>query len=109
MPYQNCNAQPTTVRPIIHAYREDWNNEFARWWPRDVRYVLAPGSATLTIPLDYTAWSSVNGKVDQAQFKQALRNVSSLGVTFGTDCFFGHGIQVQNGSATFSVTSYQIF
>ena len=59
-------------------------------------------------------WSSVFGKfgnahaVAEAGFKSATQNVSRLGLTFGGGCFFGHGVNVRGGSATFALVAYRI-
>ena len=65
-----------------------------------------PAPNTITVPLTADAWSSVNGKVGNADpetkfaFDKALLNVSRFGVTFGGGCSFGHGVNVRGGTAT---------
>ena len=59
-------------------------------------------------------WSSVLGKFGNydaaslAGFSAALQNVSSLGLTFGGGCFFGHGVNVSNGTARFILSEYSV-
>ncbi len=111
-PFNTCPT-PASVRPFIWANRNSFA-EFDRWWSNPTALTLAPGSATLTVRLAPDQWSSVNGKfgnadaASQAAFTNALRNVSSLGLTFGGGCFFGHGVNVQGGSARFALVSYQV-
>jgi hypothetical protein len=109
----NTCATPASVRPFIWAYRNS-PAEFDRWWSNPTGYTLAAGTTTLSIPLSADRWSSVFGKFGnadaaaQAGFASAIRNVSSLGLTFGGGCFFGHGVYVQGGRAQFALVGYQI-
>jgi hypothetical protein len=111
-PFNTCTT-PASVRPFIWANRNS-GAEFDRWWSNPISETLAAGSATLTVRLSPDQWSSVNGKsgsadaAAQAGFNSALRNVSSLGLTFGGGCFFGHGVNVRGGSAQFVLLSYQV-
>ena len=104
---------PSSVRPFIWA-NNNGNGEFDRWWSNPRAITLAAGTQTISVPLTAEAWSSVNGKFGSADaptkfaFDRALLNVSRLGLTFGGGCSFGHGINVRNGSATFSLSDYSI-
>jgi hypothetical protein len=104
---------PSSVRPFIWA-NDNGNGDYDRWWSNPRSFTLAPGSATITVPLTPDAWSSVNGKVGNADspttfaFDKALLNVSRLGLTFGGGCSFGHGVNVSGGSAVFFVLEYRI-
>lgn len=104
---------PPSVRPFIWA-NNNGNGEFDRWWSNPRAMTLAAGTQTISVPLQAEAWSSVNGKFGNADaptrfaFERALLNVSRLGVTFGGGCSFGHGVNVRNGVATFSLTNYSI-
>lgn len=105
-----CNT-PSTVRPYFEHIK-DSGGEFERWWANPTSYVLAPGSATLTVPLTPDQWSSVFGKrgdydpASLAGFQEALQNVGQVGMTFGGGCFFGHGVNVSGGTARFILTGY---
>jgi hypothetical protein len=109
----NTCPTPATVRPLIWS-NGDSPDEFDRWWSNPTSWPLAAGSGTLTVPLSPEKWSSVYGRFGndsaaaRAGFTNALRNVSSLGLTFGGGCFFGHGVNVWGGSAQFVLTNYQI-
>jgi len=104
---------PSSVRPFIWA-NDNGNGDYDRWWSNPRSFTLAPGSATITVPLTPDAWSSVNGKVGNADspttfaFDKALLNVSRLGLTFGGGCSFCHGVNVSGGSAVFSVLECRI-
>jgi hypothetical protein len=73
-----------------------------------------PGEITLTVPLTPDQWSSVYGKVENynadslAGFEDALRNLGEIGMTFGGGCFFGHGVNVSDGTAHIALISYTI-
>jgi hypothetical protein len=83
-------------------------------WSNPIAQPLAVGRRTLTVPVAPSQWSSVLGKVGnvdgvaRAGFESAVRNVSSLGLTFGGGCFFGHGVNVQGGTARFVLVNYEI-
>jgi len=109
----NTCPTPATVRPLIWAHGNS-PHEFDRWWSNPTSWLLTAGSGTLIVPLSPEKWSSVYGRLGNASaaaragFTNALRNVSSLGLTFGGGCFFGHGVNVRGGSAQFVLTNYQI-
>jgi len=105
-----CTA-PATMRPFIFANNNDWSGAFSRWWAASDFVTLAPGSYTLDIPLSPERWTSVNGIAGSAaptQFASALQNVSSLGVSFGAGCFYGHGVYVDSGTARWVLTTYEV-
>lgn len=109
----NTCVTPPSVRPMIWAHKNSWD-EFARWWSNPTGYALANGVAELSIPLTADRWSSVFGKFGNADawalrgFTSALGNVSSLALSFGGGCYFGHGVYVQGGRAQFALLKYQI-
>lgn len=104
---------PSSVRPFLWA-NDNGNGNYDRWWSNPRSYTLAPGSATITVPLQPEFWSSVNGRFGNADtevrfnFDKALLNVTRLGLTFGGGCSFGHGIRVSGGAARFVLTEYAI-
>ncbi len=111
-PFNTCQT-PATVRPFIWANRNG-SGDSDRWWPSTASYTLAEGSAVLSIPLTPDKWSNVAGKSGSADrtmsaaFTGATGNVSSLGLTFGGGCFFGHGVNVRGGTARFILRDYRI-
>jgi hypothetical protein len=112
-PQTSACTIPSSVRPFIWA-NDNGDGDYDRWWSNARSFTLAAGTSTITVPLTADAWSSVNGKVGNADgatkfaFDKALLNVSRLGLTFGGGCSFGHGINVSGGTATFAVTDYAI-
>lgn len=112
-PITSACSLPASVRPFLWA-NNNGNGAYDRWWSNPRAFALADGSATIAVPLEPGAWSSVNGQFGNADsvarfnFDKALLNVSRLGVTFGGGCSFGHGINVRGGSAKFLLTGYAI-
>lgn len=102
---------PSSVRPLIWS-NNNGNGEYDRWWSNPQAFTLANGTATIAVPLQPQNWSDVNGHFGSASsetkfnFDRALLNVTRLGLTFGGGCSFGHGINVQGGSAKFALTEY---
>ncbi len=116
-PFNTC-VSPATARPYFevanpggrHLKRGESTDNF-RWWSADVAILLTDGTATVTVPLVPDAWSNVNGQrgsLNPAGFSWALGQVGALGLTFGGGCFFGHGVQVVDGSAQFALLDYSV-
>jgi hypothetical protein len=111
-PFNTC-VTPAHARPIIETSKGEADG-FDRWWSNPVAYKLEAGSITLTIPLTPDRWSSVFGKFGNsspealAGFQTALQNVTGLGLTFGGGCFFGHGVYINEGTARFTLTHYEV-
>jgi hypothetical protein len=104
---------PTSVRPFIWS-NDSGNGAYDRWWSNQRAYTLAPGSASIAVPLQAEHWSSVNGHLGSLDgetrfnFEKALLNVTRFGVTFGGGCSFGHGVRASSGAAKFMLTEYAI-
>jgi hypothetical protein len=82
-----------------------------RWWSNPVAWELQGGTVTLTVPLDPSQWSSTFGHFGTelpAQFQNALAHPTYVGITFGGNCAFGHGVQVRKGDARFRLSSFSI-
>lgn len=104
---------PTSVRPFFWA-NANGNGANDRWWSNQRAFTLAAGTATISVPLTADSWSSVNGRLGNADsetkfaFDRALLNVTRFGVTFGGGCSFGHGVNIRGGAASFAITEYAI-
>jgi len=104
----NTCASPAQVRPYFEA------SGGARWWANPTSYVLADGSATISVPLIPGMWSNINGQMGDSsqalidQFYADLPHATVMGLSFGGGCFFGHGVGVSNGSARFRLLGYSI-
>ncbi len=115
-PVTPCGASSATVRAYIEQFfRKNADATYGpptyRWWSNPIRGVLAPGLATFVVPIIPDHWSDADGHVGTdalAGFADALAHPAAIGMTFGSDCFFGHGVQVLGGRARFILTSYTI-
>jgi hypothetical protein len=77
------------------------------WAPSGVTLKLGD-SRTLTSVLDPSVWTNCYGEHDTSGFAGALENAMGIGFTFGGQKFFGHGVYLSGGSATFKVNSYTV-
>ena len=110
-PIYNANVEPGESGPAsFHLFLEhrndDFTNQYYRWWCIAGGYTLGTQdnrTITLSCPLTYSAWLSVYGKVDETQFTNTLKNLGSVGVTFGGSGGWGHGVNLLGGSAQFQV------
>jgi hypothetical protein len=77
------------------------------WAPAGVTLKLGD-SQTLTAVLDPSLWTNCYGQRDTSGFGEAIENAMGIGFTFGGQKFFGHGVYLSSGSATFKVNSYTV-
>ena len=77
------------------------------WAPSGVTLKLGD-SQTLTSVLDPSVWTNCYGDHDTSGFAGALENAMGIGFTFGGQRFFGHGIYLSSGNATFKVNRYTV-
>ena len=106
----NTCIVPASTRIMIEQRNDDLQASSGRWWSV-AGLLLRDGSASLTVPLTPDAWSNVdgiNGIVVPDQFAAALANVGNIGLTFGGGCFFGHGVFVSSGTASFTLTKFEV-
>jgi len=117
---------PCTPVAEFHVFFEqqgdDLTSECGRWWykpgfrltdARDDSYDVQPfvGDGqphTITIPLTAEMWTSVNGLGTAAGFEAALMNVGYVGITFGGSDYFGHGVDVEEGTVQFQMIDFQV-
>jgi hypothetical protein len=48
------------------------------------------------------------GDRNPAECAEATANLGHAGVTFGGGCFYGHGVRVLNGRATFTLKRFDV-
>lgn len=111
---------PAHVRAIIWSCKESCAkplmglDPYGRWWSNPAAILLdsSTGNVTIQIPIDPSQWTSVYGErgTDNASalagWLATFGAPGKVGFTFGGGCFFGHGVNVSNGSARFIVTDY---
>jgi hypothetical protein len=106
-------GSPGTIRLFFQRYGDNMSGDGPwqqyRYWSVNAYNTLGPGSNTLSENLaDSSKWQDVygeKGSAHQAEFEAALAYAENVGVTFGGGCFFGHGVKVVGGNATFTVNS----
>ncbi len=102
---------PASFHLFLEHANDDFNNEYHRWWCRSGGYTLGTQdnqTITLSCPLIYTSWSSVYGKMNEAQFTEMLNHLGGVGVTFGGTGGWGHGVNLLGGVAQFEMLDARI-
>lgn len=95
---------PATVHLFFEQRNDDLRDPNGRWWATWSKYDLgSQDNITLkfVIPLTPDQWSNVHGQRDPESFYAALTNVGWIGMTFGGQFFFGHGVALGGGSARY--------
>jgi len=112
-PDNTCD-RPASVRLFLQRRDDPMTGqgqyEFYRWWS-NAGVELKAGTFTLAVPLQPASWVSVMGKDgdrNPAEFSATLADLSHVGVTFGGGCFYGHGVRVVNGRATFTMKQFEV-
>jgi hypothetical protein len=104
----NTCSSPASVRAFLQRADDDLYAANGRFWSNPVATRLASGSFTMAIKLRPDQWTNVEGERDRKGFETLLDNVGDIGITFGGGCFFGHGVNIEGGSATFVMNSFAI-
>ena len=113
-------SDPATYPPIaLHLYLErsgddgtgNGEMQYYRWWCPSGYYNL--GSAdntevTIFCRLSSESWTSVRGATDAAEFQQTLRSLQWIGFTFGGSAGWGHGVNLQSGTARFELIDFSV-
>jgi hypothetical protein len=109
-PFNTCIA-PATARAIVMSTDPFGSSEFSRFWSNPIAFELDDnngGQLTVITPLTPDEWSDVNGQFNSSGWNATFSNPGYVGLTFGGGCFFGHGVGVLGGSATFSLMNYSV-
>lgn len=102
---------PATFHVFIQRRGDNLQKDFYRWWASDGGHILGSHDnsvVTIVVPLDYRRWTSVFGHVDEQEFQNTLRDLGWVGFTFGGSNFFGHGVNLNAGRATFTLIDYRV-
>jgi hypothetical protein len=102
----NTCSSPATVRAFLQRADDDLYAASGRFWSNPIATILAPGNFTMAIKLHSDQWTNVEGQHDRAGFEALLDKIGNVGITFGGGCFFGHGVNVEGGSAQFIMSSF---
>ncbi|WP_052761900.1 hypothetical protein [Aurantiacibacter luteus] len=106
---------PGTVSLYLQAAGDDWRgrgrSEFSRWYsPNETMFELSPGVHEHTVMFDDN-WISVMGSNRQRnprEFDQMLDNAGTVGLTFGSRMFRGHGVFATQ-PARFTLLDFSVF
>jgi hypothetical protein len=78
-----------------------------RWWS-ETQFPITPGSHTIEVALNHSAWVSVMGKSTPDLFTNAMMTAGEIGVTFGNDEGRGHGVSSETGEGAFVLESFEV-
>jgi hypothetical protein len=106
----NLGNAPATARVMLYS---SLYGEFNRWF--GIQGIeMVEGTHTIKIPLEPDKWLSVFGKKGdfnantRKKFKEFLIKPLNVGVVFGGGSFYGHGLFMSSGSATFRLRELTI-
>jgi hypothetical protein len=102
---------PATFHIFFEQQGDDLTNPNGRWWADGSGYNLGSNDGkTLTwkVPFTYDQWSNVFGRRDPTAFSDALQNIGWVGLTFGGQYFWGHGVAMNSGNAKFVLVNARI-
>ena len=91
--------------------KKDWYSNF--WWSNSAgsSQVLATGTFTIAATVSAANWSNWNGQGGVARpdgFAAAAADPALIGLSFGGGCFYENGVGTTGGTATFTLTSFDI-
>jgi hypothetical protein len=102
---------PATVHIFFEQQNDNLSTPDGRWWADASQYNLGSEdnqTLTMTIPFDPSQWSNVNGLKDAASFYTALANVGWIGITCGGQYFWGHGVAMESGTASYLLMDFRV-
>lgn len=104
-------VDPATFHLFLERRGDDFRHEYYRWWACNDGYVLGSkdnSEVTINVPLTADRWTSVGGHHDSAEFAETLQNLGWVGMTFGGANFWGHGVNMLGGTATFTLIDFRV-
>ena len=102
-----CN-EAADFRPILERTGDTLtvDKENYRWWSSPPVKLVGDGQVhKISYALQWSNWTSVFGKKNQAEFDATMKDLMGVGITFGGGCFAGHGVY---GSGRFELLNYEI-
>lgn len=102
---------PATIHIFFEQQNDNLTNPDGRWWADTSEYDLGSHddeTITIIVPLDPSQWSNVNGLSDPLSFYAALQNVGWIGVTCGGQYFWGHGVALGSGAASYILVDFRV-
>jgi hypothetical protein len=112
----NGSVDPTAGDPAtLHLFLETQNDNFLiytnRWWADTGGFTLDSANGrdvTISVPLNWKNWSDTMGLQDPDLFANALQNIGWVGMTFGGQKSWGHGVNMISGMATFTLIDFRV-
>jgi hypothetical protein len=102
---------PATFHLFFEQRGDDLRDRNGRWWAHPGGYNLGSrDNETITeiVSLTPDQWTGVYGQQDPQAFQAALQNAGWIGLTFGGQFFWGHGVNLAGGSAKFILIDFQV-
>jgi len=102
---------PATFHIFFEQQNDNLSDPNGRWWAQPSKYDLGSEdntSHTFVVPFTPDQWTNVYGQQDPTSFYAALMNVGWIGLTFGGQRFFGHGVAVSGGSAKYVLVDLNV-
>jgi hypothetical protein len=102
---------PATFHLFLERRGDDLTKPNYRWWSGDGGYTLGSqdnSTVTITVPLRPEYWTNVNGQCDATEFNQTLQDLAFVGMTFGGQDSWGHGVNLKSGAARFTLVDYSL-
>jgi hypothetical protein len=103
-----CSNPKASVRFILQKRRDNLDSANGRFWSNPGSVVLANGRYTLSVPLISNYWTNVDGQRSERGFSSVLGKLGHVGITFGGGCFFGHGVNLERGTAKFIMRGFKV-
>jgi|ERR1700733_120306 len=100
---------PATFHVFMERQNDNLEAEGGRFWAQPSKYNLGSDDnhqITITVPLTSDCWTDVDGKNNSDSFQDLLKNIGWIGITFGGQFFFGHGVALAGGSAKFVLVDF---
>ena len=113
--YNEPDACGGTKAYVRFYFETSTSGKFAEtnyWWSNPVSIDIASlvsGDQTMAVALDPAKWSDYYGHFGSAYpaaFAAAVKDVESIGVSFGGGCFFENGVGVTGGTGTFRLVTF---
>jgi hypothetical protein len=115
-----AGGAPSTCRLFLQQADDDLSGrgvyEHYRWWAHadDSGIVLGDGPFAAAAELKPEDWVNVEGRAGnesaatQTGFANALAHVAFIGFTCGGGYFYGHGVNMESGTATFTLEAFRV-
>jgi hypothetical protein len=104
------DTDPASITLFLWRQGDDLGSDKAsyRFWCPARNVLVLGDNQMLSCVLSSPAWTNVAGLPDPNGFAAALANELGLGFTFGGASFYGHGVYLSSGSATFKINSFTV-